>query len=87
MPGYRQQAYVELHVDVEYDFERGYPERRYLANGDPGYPGEPDHCALTGVYVGGIDILDKLTDKERETLMNQLDAHVDDEPEYERNAA
>lgn len=32
-------------------FEAGYPEKRYLANGDPGYPGAPDSMIDMEVYL------------------------------------
>jgi len=43
-----------LMLQLTFEYTRGYQEVRYLSNGDPGYPGEPDEVSLTSVgLIGG----------------------------------
>lgn len=38
-----------LMLQLTFEYRRGYQEVRYLSNGDPGYPGEPDEIDLVEV--------------------------------------
>lgn len=35
-----------LMLQLTFEYTKGYQEVRYLSNGDPGYPGEPDEVEL-----------------------------------------
>ena len=40
---------------LTFEYTPGYPEVRYLRNGDPGYPGQPDIVELIDVQFIGED--------------------------------
>lgn len=44
-----------LMLRLTFEYTKGYPEVRYLRNGDPGYPGEPDAVELVDVKFIGED--------------------------------
>lgn len=43
-----------LMLQLTFEYTKGYQEMRYLSNGDPGYPGEPDGVDLVDVEVIGL---------------------------------
>lgn len=38
-----------IEVEITFNFTRGRPMVRYLRNGDPGYPADPDEVEVVGV--------------------------------------
>lgn len=65
----------EVEVTVEYNYTPGTPDVRYLSNGDPGYPGDPDEAEVTRVYRLGdktkTDLRPKLTEETLESLCEE----------------
>ncbi len=50
---------IELHgekFEVDFDFNEGEPEVRWLSNGDPGHPGTDDEVVINKVEFEGNDI-------------------------------
>ena len=41
----------DLEFLVHFDYDPGYPEVQYLANGDPGYPGEPTTFEIFSIHL------------------------------------
>lgn len=62
---------------VEYDSTPYVPERRYLSNGDPGYPAEGGDFDLTSIKLKGREIIQCLSEKTiisiRDELMRELE--------------
>ena len=52
-----------IEVQVEAEFIPGSPGRKYMANGDPGYPDEPDEINILSV-IGADGIEYTPTEKE-----------------------
>lgn len=46
---------IEIEVDAEVEYYPGCDARMYLANGDPGYPAEPDEAEVQRVFIGTGD--------------------------------
>jgi len=44
-----------LLLQLTFEYTKGYDEVRYLRNGDPGYPGEPDAVDLIDVQILGAN--------------------------------
>ena len=43
--------YEDLAFEVDFDYSPGDPGRMYMANGDPGYPPEPEEWDVTEVRL------------------------------------
>lgn len=44
-------AYLEVELEIEFDYRAGTPDVCYMPNGDPGYPGDPEEIDVTKVCV------------------------------------
>ena len=80
---------VEIEVDVEANFSPSTPDVWYLANGDPGYPGDAEEIELTkiqqtGGFLPGADYTDEVlaNRKELEHFEDQVRDHLP-EPDYD----
>lgn len=78
-------------VDIAYSYSPGYPERRYLPNGDPGYPGESPSVeiySITTKYKGRtVSVAEEFPEVYEEFLANQdletmiLESHEEESSE------
>lgn len=62
-------TYVEVLVEVEFEYDPGEPMVRYYANGD-GHPGVEPSVEIMRVLASGIDIYEALGRDEIEALEN-----------------
>jgi len=65
-------ALGESEVSVDYTYRAGRPGRRYLCNGDPGYPDEPAEVEILNVWFHKLCLLKYLTDKALEALSDTI---------------
>ena len=83
----------EIEVALSGAFTRGCPEVRYLRNGDPGYPAEPDEVELTEAKDADTGAEVELTKAEAQKAEDALfeaaydNADSDDRAEYEEQRA
>lgn len=55
---------IDVEVEVYGHYTPEVPEKRYLSNGDPGDPSEPERFDIISVSWNGLDITKKLDDEE-----------------------
>jgi|688.fasta_scaffold01602_67 hypothetical protein len=60
----KTRIYIEAEVEVCGHYIPEVPEVRYLSNGDPGQPSEPERFDIVSVVWNGLDITKKLDDSE-----------------------
>lgn len=51
---------VKAHVEVEFIYHPGRPERWYLNNGDPGYPADPPEVEILSAHLSPVDVYDEV---------------------------
>jgi len=62
----------EHEVQVDYTYSAGRPGKMYMPNGDPGYPDEPAEAEILNVWLYGLDVLQYLTDKALDSLLDTI---------------
>ena len=62
----------EHEISVDYTYNAGRPGKMYLRNGDPGYPDEPAEAEILNVWLYGRDVLQYLTDKSYDSLLDTI---------------
>ena len=65
-------ALGEQEVPVDYTYSAGRPGKMYMPNGDPGYPEEPAEAEILNVWLHGLDVLQYLTDKALNSLLDTI---------------
>lgn len=68
----------EQHATFSYDYSAGYPDRWYMPNGDPGYPGEPPSVEIykttwDNPKLASIEFEDLDKDTQEDILTNILE--------------
>ena len=64
-------------VQVDYTYSAGRPGKMYLRNGDPGYPEEPAEVEIVNVWLYGLDVLQYLSDKNYDSLLDTITSNHD----------
>ena len=62
----------EHEISVDYTYSAGRPGKMYLRNGDPGYPEEPAEVEIVNVWLYGICVLQYITDKSYDSLLDTI---------------
>ena len=82
--------YEDLAFEVDFDYSPGDPGRMYMANGDPGYPPEPEEWDVTRVMmiypdesaIKPVDVTSVMTQTMMDFFNEQVkEAMPDDEPD------
>ena len=96
MGNYTRTVFIEIEVEVNFDYSPGCEMRMYMPNGDPGYPAEPEEWDICEVNIVAnadearsktkepkqVDIGDYLTSKEFDEIEQQLN-DMGMEPDYD----
>jgi len=62
-------TYKDVELEVDYYSTPYVPERRYLSNGDPGYPAEGGEFDIEDIRVKGVSIFELLS----ETTISEIE--------------
>jgi hypothetical protein len=67
----------DCEADISFYYQIGGPGRRYLWNGDPGYPEEPDELEILSVTVQigdvKLDVLPHLSEGTLDLLVEEIE--------------
>lgn len=69
MTGSGYVTYKDVELEVDYYSTPYVPERRYLSNGDPGYPAEGGEFDIEDIRVKGVSIFELLS----ETTISEIE--------------
>ena len=67
----------EHEVQVDYTYSAGRPGKMYMPNGAPGYPDEPAEVEIVTVWLYGGCVLQYLTDKSYDSLLDTITSNHD----------
>jgi len=67
---------------VSYDYTKGTPDRLYMPNGDPGYPGDPAEVYLNSVLLEDWELLEYL-DKHTLERIEEIILLIESEAQYD----
>ena len=65
----------DAELEVEFNYYKGKPERRYMSNGDPGYPEESPEIDILKVTWNNLDIT-KLIQELNDSLYEEIESLI-----------
>lgn len=81
-------VYVETCYEITVNISPATPDVMYLANGDPGYPGDPGEVEILRIMQGKLNVPEKDWEaygftKEELERVEEAALEIDSEPDYE----